>query len=356
MFLRFFTYILVALPFALLGQSEPKPSCNQKNNTNVVKQIYRGIGFGLKEAAHGTRKGLREAARGTRKGLREAARGTGKGLNEAARGTETGFESATASIVKSAYDESKMFYNPSAEFIDMGELNYVEKGISVDENITIYTYYFKAGAPKANIFLLHGNGGNVSTYKETIANLVSGNYNVYIVDWRGYGKSSGVPGYKEILADTEMAFDDFMLQIRSDSLKVIVYGMSLGGQVATKLACDKQQYIDALILDGSLCSAMNLAMDYIPIKFIREDMKKRTDLFNYDYIAENDIRAIENIPKLIIHSKTDNIVPFYHGKRLYENALEPRFFWETNTKHIGTLEELPEETINKIDELLLFTQ
>ena len=298
---------------------------------------------------HGIGTGAKEAARGTSAGFKEATRGAGIGGKEAARGLGIAAESTTTSIGQSVYNESKMFYKPSREFEDMSDFDFHEKSIIVEEGVTIYTYFFESISPKANIFLVHGNGGNVSTYKSMIKTLVSGNYNVYTVDWRGYGKSTGTPEYKGVLKDTEIAFDDFISQFEDDSLKIIVYGMSLGGQIATKLASGRLHNIDALILDGSLSSAQNLAIDFMPAEFIRNNMRKNVEMFNQDYVAEEDIKKITSIPKLIIHSEVDKIVKFYHGERLFENAPEPKFFWKTNTHHIKTLEELPEDAINKID-------
>ena len=128
--------------------------------------------------------------------------------------------------------------------------------------------------------------------------------------------------------------------------------MSLGGQIATKLVRERQRYVSALVLDGCLSSAQNLGLDFMPAGFIRNSMKSSVTSFNQDYMAETDIREITNIPKLIIQSATDKFVSFYHAERLYENAREPKFLWKTATRHIGTLEELPDETIRKMDQLL----
>ena len=296
-----------------------------------------------KYAAHGTVLGLKK----TIYGLKEASNGTSLGLSSSGYGITTG-------IGKAVYNESRFFYRPSPKIEYLYDLLFDEKPIEVERNIIIYTYFFKSKKPKANVFLVHGNGGNVSTYINMIKTLVFGNYNVYVVDWRGYGKSTGTPEYNGVLKDTEFAFNDFLNQIKNDSLKVFVYGMSLGGQIATKITLDKQEDIDALILDGSLSSAQNLAIDFMPAKFIQNNMKKNGHWFNQAYVAERDIAEIENMPKLIIHSESDNIVSFYHGERLFENAREPKLFWKTNTQHIKTLEELPNETIQWMDRLLAF--
>ena len=310
-----------------------------------------------RRAVHGTGLGLKMAFLGISLGIKEAARGIGIGGKHSARGLESGLEGTTEGIGKAIYSESKMFYQPRREFDGMDDFLFDEKTITVEKNVEIYTYFFScASRPKANIFLVHGNGGNVYTYKNMIRTLLAGGYNVYAVDWRGYGKSGGKPDYKGVLKDTEAAFDDFMSSSRHDSLKIVVYGMSLGGQIATKLVRERQGDVDALVLDGCLSSAQNLALDFMPAGFIRNSMRKNVKSFNQDYIAETDIQKITNIPKLIIQSVTDKTVSFYHAERLYENAREPKFLWKTATRHIRTLEELPDETICKIDQLLFINK
>ena len=246
-------------------------------------------------------------------------------------------------------DESKLYYFPIKEMENMDELNYSENILIVDDTLKIYTYEFKPRKNKmANIFLVHGAGGNVSTYKNLIKPLVANGFGVYALDWRGYGKSTGTPNYKGVMKDTEVAFKDFMDKTTIDSLKIIVYGMSLGGPMAIKITKDNQNQIDALILDGTVESAQSLAIDYAPIEFLKEKAKKSPEKFNQDYVGVRDIAQIKNIPKLIIHSRKDRDVPFNRGKNVFDSAKEPKEFWETETEHIMTLRDLTEEAITKI--------
>jgi len=246
-------------------------------------------------------------------------------------------------------DESKLYYFPIKEMENMEELNYSENILIVDDTLKIYTYEFKPRKNKmANIFLVHGAGGNVSTYKNLIKPLVANGFGVYALDWRGYGKSTGTPNYKGVMKDTEVAFKDFMDKTTIDSLKIIVYGMSLGGPMAIKITKDNQNQIDALILDGTVESAQSLAIDYAPIEFLKEKAKKSPEKFNQDYVGVRDIAQIKNIPKLIIHSRKDRDVPFNRGKNVFDSAKEPKEFWETETEHIMTLRDLTEEAITKI--------
>ncbi len=105
------------------------------------------------------------------------------------------------------------------------------------------------------------------------------------------------------------------------------------------------------MLDGSIPSAQQMAIDYAP-EFLKQKAKEHPENFNQDYVAVRDIAKINNIPKLIIHNKQDQKVLFQHGKQLYNNAKEPKIFWETDTKHIRTLLNYPKATIKKIKELL----
>lgn len=249
-------------------------------------------------------------------------------------------------------DESALYYRPSKEMKSMEDLVYTEDRLKVEDSITIYTYEFKPTTPaKANIFLIRGNSGNITTYGNSIKPLADNGFHVYAVDWRGYGKSTGVPNYRGVLKDTQVAFSNFLVKTATDSLKTIVYGMSLGGQIATKITKDNQDQVDALILDGTLESAHSFLLDNVS-GFILPKLVKDPSAFNQDYVAVTDIADIYGIPKLIIHSKSDRAVPFERGKNVFAAANEPKIFWETDTKHIATLEDLNEEAMEKIHELI----
>lgn len=250
-------------------------------------------------------------------------------------------------------DESKLFYFPSKEMLPFKELPHSEKVLKVNESINIYTYVFK---PKqetnSKIFFIHGGGGNVSTYQDMIRPLVENGFEVYAFDWRGFGKSNGIPNYQGVLKDTEMAFKDFLNSENNGNSKIVVYGMSLGGQLAVKITKENQSKINLLVLDSSIESAQTLAMDYSPISFLKEKAKNSPQDFNQEYVAVQDIKYIENVPKIIIQGKNDKIVPVIRGKNLYNSAKFPKTYWENNSEHIMTLIDLPKETTERIKKQL----
>lgn len=246
-------------------------------------------------------------------------------------------------------DESKLYYFPTKEMDSMNNLNYSEIKLIVDDSINIYAYYFNpTSEKKANIFLVHGAGGNVSKYEPLIRPLLDNGFGVYAFDWRGFGKSTGKPNYKGVMKDTEIAFKDFYSKTLKDSLKTVVYGMSLGGQMAIKITVDNENQVDLLVLDGTVESAQSLAIDHAPIDFLKNKAKNTPEDFNQDYVAVRDISLIEDTPKLIIHSINDVEVPIERGKNVYNAAKNPKEFWETKTEHIMTLKDLSKETSERI--------
>jgi len=249
-------------------------------------------------------------------------------------------------------DESQLFYRPSSEMESMNGLEFDEHILNVEDTLKIRSYTFIPDSiPKANIFLIRGNSGNVSTSTGAIEVLVTNGFGVYTLDWRGYGKSTGVPSYKGILADTRAAFVDFQNTLANDSTKTVVYGMSLGGQLAVKIAKDNPEKVDALVLDGGLASAYSFIEDNVEGSVLSLLMKKPEE-YNQAYIAVRDIADIENMPKLIIHSKSDRAVPFKRGQSIYEAGQEPKELWTTDTEHIRTLQDLTEQTIEKLEGLI----
>jgi len=213
-------------------------------------------------------------------------------------------------------------------------------------------FHPEAKSVKGTIFFLHGSGGNVGRYAAMIQPLIDYGFQVYTLDWRGFGKSNGKPLHANVLEDTKTAFKEMMNRKEVENTKIVVFGQSLGGQVAVRLTKELEGSVDALVLDGSIASFPSLAADFAPIEFLRKRAESNPDDFNQPYIAAEDIKEIENTPKLIIQSADDRTVTPQRGQLLFDNALEPKDFWLTEGDHISTLVNYPEEVNQRIENLL----
>lgn len=251
-------------------------------------------------------------------------------------------------------DESRLFYFPVKEMRRMEVLAYEEIPLRVAEDVTIYSYFFKpeTDSVRATIFFLHGSGGNVSLYLPAIQPLVESGFQVYALDWRGFGKSGGKPTHLNVLEDSKIAFADMRSREEVKSTPVVVLGQSLGGQVAVGLTRELQEQVTALVLDGSVASFSTVAADNAPVEFLRQRAESHPEDFHQPYTAAEDIREITAIPKLIIQSRDDTNVRPERGQTLFANAREPKAFWQTEGKHIHTLMKYPDETVSKIEQLL----
>ncbi len=170
---------------------------------------------------------------------------------------------------------------------------------------------------RATVLFFHGNAGNLSHRIEFLEQLARLPANVFVVGYRGYGRSEGSPSEKGLYQDARAAWQYLTDECGRDQESMVIFGKSLGGAVAVDLATEV--HLAGLIVESSFTSVPDMASRHYPIvpKFII-----RTKL--------NSLAKVPEIqcPKLFIHSKSDEIVPFELGWQLYEAASEPKTFYE----------------------------
>ena len=201
------------------------------------------------------------------------------------------------------------------------------------ENDTISAIILKPNQKaQATIFYFHGAGGNVTSYAPLLTNLLKDNFQVVLVDFRGYGKSTGKPMHKNIAEDGEKIFNYLSSKAGIKDTKKIIYGASIGTQIAAHLAKNHQDELSGLVLEGAMMSFGDIAAFYSPE--YKDFLEKA---FVSPYSAKEDIKSVTKIPKLFIHSKEDKEVPFAQGMKLFNDASEPKQFIEFSGKHLYAL-------------------
>ncbi|MBN9294547.1 MAG: alpha/beta fold hydrolase [Flavobacteriia bacterium] len=239
------------------------------------------------------------------------------------------------------------FYFPKKDIRLNEWKNTTELNFNVEKD-TINTVFLKPEQkPKATIFLFHGAGGNISYYYPIAIRLVKADFQVVMVDFRGYGKSTGVPTHKNIAEDGKLVFDEYSKMPEIKKLPIIIYGLSIGTQIATHIAKENQNKIKGLILEGGMSSFGDIAGFYAPQY---KDFLEKS--FVNPYSSKEDIKSINKVPKLIIHSSEDKEVPIEQSKVVFNNASEPKEFMEVKGEHMqGTASEGP-KIIEKINYML----
>lgn len=239
-------------------------------------------------------------------------------------------------ILLSIFSKAQMddkFYQPSKEMKTLEFKNIENLSLPV-ENDTITAAILKPESKsiKKTIIFFHGANGNVSTYQYITKPLVENGFQIVMIDMRGYGKSTGKPTHLNVASDGQKMFDYLIARQDIKNTKIYIYGASLGSQIATHLAKDNQAKISGLIVDGGMSSFTDIAIHYSP------QYKEIIEKFLVSpYSAKEDVKALNNIPKLFIYSKGDSSIPFEQGQLIYANAPEPKQFIEFSGEHIQAM-------------------
>ncbi|CAM6442899.1 alpha/beta hydrolase [Escherichia fergusonii] len=168
----------------------------------------------------------------------------------------------------------------------------------------------------ATVIHAHGNAGNMSAHWPLVSWLPERNFNVFMFDYRGFGKSKGRPSQAGLLDDTQSAIN--VVRHRSDvnPQRLVLFGQSIGGaNMVSALGNGDREGIRAVILDSTFASYSSIANHMIPGSgFFMDD----------SYNAERFIAEVSPIPVLIIHGKADRVIPWEQGERLYDLTREPK--------------------------------
>ena len=242
---------------------------------------------------------------------------------------------------------SVFFYPDNATYITPDRLNleYEDISLKTADGETLHGWWLPAltdEPAKGTIYFLHGNAQNVSAHILNAAWLPEQGYNVFTIDYRGYGQSTGAPDIEGALHDVETGLR-WLAQRRADSEHPLyILGQSLGGALGIALASewvqrDEQPELNGIILDGTFSGFRYIAREKLDLFWL-------TWPFQYplswtipdDYEGTDRIAGVSPVPVMIIHSVRDGIIPFEHGVRLYEAAEQPKEFLQTDTPHAAT--------------------
>ena len=198
-----------------------------------------------------------------------------------------------------------------------------------------------SGFNGTTILFLHGNGGNI-VFHRSIIPLVKRGFRVFIFDYSGFGFSEGKATLNNTFTDADSALAYIVRRTDIKPEKLFIYGQSLGGYIALTVAANSQDKIDGLIVEGAFTSIKDLAA----IKY---------GFLGRIFLAEkyNGSKSIKKYkkPLLIIHSSEDQVVPYKIGRKLFDQANEPKTFYETQKCHICGLLFYADSIAIKINEM-----
>lgn len=169
----------------------------------------------------------------------------------------------------------------------------------------------------------HGNAGNLSGRLESIGLLRSFGLSVLAYDYGGYGYSTGKPSEARCYADVRAMWDYLTKQKGIRPEDIILFGRSLGAGPTAELAQSVQPA--GVVLESAFLSVPDVAAGNPVLRWM-------TPLIRHRFENKNKVAAIGS-PVLVIHSPDDEVIPYAHGRRLFELAREPKTFLEIRGGH-----------------------
>ena len=160
-----------------------------------------------------------------------------------------------------------------------------------------------SSVPAPVLIHAHGNGELIDFWADAFPLLRAAGIHVMLVEYPGYGRSSGEPSEASLTSALVTAYDKVVADPRVDAQRVIGYGRSLGGGAIAQLVARRP--MAALILESSFTSLTDIVRRYyVPNWLVRNHFDTRAVLATY------------RGPVLIIHGTTDGIIPVAHARAL----------------------------------------
>tara|TARA_Y100000741_G_scaffold312709_1_gene257350 strand:- start:375 stop:1190 length:816 start_codon:yes stop_codon:yes gene_type:complete len=208
--------------------------------------------------------------------------------------------------------------------------------IKTDDNIELLAWYHDKDIDNyKTILFLHGNAGSLENRIHKINHFKEMEINFLIISWRGFSGNDGKPTEEGLYKDARSAVK-WLLNKGVKKENIVIYGESLGTGVATEIS--QNENFAGIILESPFTSMVAAGKSKYPIFPIGLLLKDK-------YESDKKIKNIKS-PVLVMHGEADTIVPFWMGKKIYELANNPKYYYfpeyddhmmEYNDKLLNTL-------------------
>jgi len=205
---------------------------------------------------------------------------------------------------------------------DIG-LDYQDVSLTTSDNERLHGWYVPATNSRGTLLFFHGNAGNISHRLDSIKIFHELGLDTLIIDYRGYGLSTGKASEQGTYLDAQAAWDYLVNTRGIPADKIIIFGRSLGGAIGAWLGV--QHTPAAVIIESSFSSGVDIARRLYP--FLPVHLITRLRYPVADYASQL------NCPVLVIHSRHDEIIPFTMGQAIYAAVKQEKKFLELRGDH-----------------------
>jgi fermentation-respiration switch protein FrsA (DUF1100 family) len=204
------------------------------------------------------------------------------------------------------YSDRMIFLPPSPGYRDTPEV----LKVPTKDGEYIAAIYLANPDSTYTLLLSHGNAEDLGSVLPLLPGLANLGFSVFAYDYRGYGLSEGSPSERHVYADIDAAYDYLTRKLAVAPDTIVAYGRSLGAGASVDLAARRP--VGGVILESPFLTAFRV-MTKVP-------------LFPFDKFRNVDKIGRMRCPLLILHGEADEIVPFWHGRELFDRASGPKTF------------------------------
>ncbi len=198
-----------------------------------------------------------------------------------------------------------------------------EVSFTTADGLKLVAWYAPAPSSRPTVVMFHGNGGSLRGERYRLKRFKDAEMGVLLLAYRGYSGNTGVPNEEGLYADARAALD-WLEQNGVASTSIVLYGISLGTGVATKMAAERE--FAAVVLESPYTSTVDVAawrFPIVPVGLLMED--------RFESLAR--IGAITE-PLLVMHGDRDSVIPQHFGRQLFDAANLPKEgFWPRGLGH-----------------------
>lgn len=231
------------------------------------------------------------------------------------------------------------------------ELTASPKDIGLEfENITLTTsdeerlhgWFVPADSARGVVLFFHGNAGNISHRLDSIAIFNRLGLDTLIIDYRGYGESSGKPSEQGTYLDAQAAWDYLVSERGVSAERIIIFGRSLGGAVGAWLGSQRRPA--AVIIESSFSSGVEMANRLYPFLPASLITRLRYPVVEYASRLQS--------PVLVVHSRDDEIIPFEMAEKIFLAVNQRKAFLQLRGDHNAGFYISREQYIPGLDEFI----
>ena len=227
------------------------------------------------------------------------------------------------------FTQASLLYYPNvagralvASPADIG-LSYEDVDLTTADGVRLHGWFVPAREARGTLLFFHGNAGNISHRLDSIRIFNRLGLDLFIIDYRGYGRSQGKPGEQGTYRDADAAWRYLVETRGADPARIVVFGRSLGAAIAAYLAAAQRP--GALILESPFASIESMGKRLYPFLPVRW-------LNRFGYQTDDYVSRVA-CPILVIHSRGDEIIPVAEGRAVFAAAREPKRWLEIRGGH-----------------------